>query len=235
MQLFFNLLTVLLLTIILIFNFLGYLKPLRNSVAKNQLQEGQTYSLTLKGYPKILAFLLKERISFSYIDGKVYLILHNKDTFKKVLQFYQKIKSRERKLYLASAAVKPLIEEDIAMTKKNLEKITKEYKRLKEVLQTQNMVPDFSPLEPLVAQKERETFEGWTKYWDLKREQIINGFKKVVEEPKVNLNDLETRAVRLFGNELQENLFTLYLKIKIFETRLEADTYKLEQLQTASY
>lgn len=228
MQTFFNLLTVSLLSILLFLNVFEYLKPKIGEVVKSQARTGEIYSLTLEGYPEVLNTLLEKNFSFSYIDGKVYLTLRSKEKFEKILKIYRQLKAREKKLHLASAAIKPLIEEDIATAKKTLEKLKADYNRLKDVLQAQNMVPDFSSLKGLVVEKEKETFEGWTKYWDLKREQIINDFKNPVEEPQINLADLEAKAVQFFGNELQVKLFDLYLKIKIFETRLEADTFKLE-------
>ena len=229
MQTVFNILTLTLLTVILILNLFPLLKVSKTAPSKAVKETKSFYSLTIDAKPSILKFLLKENATFSYIDGKVYLNLQNKETFKKLLSLYEETKKREKKLKLVSQALIPLIEDDIKEVQKRLKELKEDYERLKKVLQSQKMVPDFSPFQPLVVEKQRETFEGFLKYWDQKREQLLNGFKTVVKEPEINLKDLETKAMQFYGNELQAKLFNLYLKISVLESRLEADTYKLKE------
>ena len=229
MQIIFNFLTVLLLVIILSLEIFPFLKVPKAVVKESQPKKVETYTLTLPGNEEILTFLLKENLSFSYLDGKIYLTLHNKEEFQKILKLYKQTERKLKKIQLASAAVIPLIRRDIKTTQQLLGETLDDYQRLKMVLQNQNMVPDFSQLSPLVVEKQKQTFESYTKYWDLKREQILNGFKHPVEEPQINTADLENKALQFYGNELQAKLFGLYLKLKILETRLEADTYKLKE------
>jgi len=229
MQTFFNILTLILLTVILILNLFPLLKVSKTAPPKAVKETESFYSLTIDAKPLILKFLFKENATFSYINGKVYLSLRDKETFKKLLSLYEEAKKREKKLKLVSQALIPLIEDDIKEVQKRLKELKDDYERLKKVLQSQKMVPDFSPFQPLVVEKQRETFEGFLKYWDQKREQLLNGFKTVVKEPEINLKDLETKAVQFYGNELQTKLFNLYLNIQILESRLEADTYKLKE------
>ena len=229
MQIIFNFLTVLLLVIILSLEIFPFLKAPKAVVKESQPKQVEIYTLTLQGTDELLNFLLKENIGFSYIDGKIYLTIHSKEKFQKILKLYKQTEEKLKKLRLASAAVIPLIRKDIKTVQQLLEETLEDYQRLKTVLQNQNMVPDFSQLAPFVVEKQRQTFESYTKYWDLKRGQILNGFKKPVKEPQINTVDLENKALQFYGNELQAKLFGLYLKVKILETRLEADTYKLKE------
>jgi len=229
MQTVFNILTLILLTVILILNLFPLLKVSKTVSPKAVKETKSFYSLTVDAKPSILEFLLKENATFSYIDGKVYLSLRDKETFKKLLSLYEEAKKREKKLKLVSQALIPLIEDDIKEVQKRLKELKEDYERLRKVLQSQKMVPDLGLLQPFVVEKQRETFEGFLKYWDQKREQLLNGFKTVVKEPEINLKDLETKAVQFYGNELQAKLFNLYLKISVLESRLEADTYKLKE------
>ena len=206
-----------------------YLKKEKVNHIPPQKVERPNYTFTLKGNPNLAETLLKKGFFISYSEGKIFASVSNKAKALELLSYYEEYNKRKLIEKAVSYAVSKLIEKDIKKVNRNLEKLTEDYKELKNILTARGTRLDFSIFGSDVLELQREMFKKTLLYWDKKFKQLLNGYKENVKEPSVDTNQLLRRVSSVYGQDLIYRLFKLWLNIKLNKSRLAADLIKYKE------
>jgi hypothetical protein len=186
-------------------------------------------TLTLRAGVDFLPTLAEKGFKFSYYDGLVTLELPDGEKLKELLNLYGDYLKQKRTIKVASFAVAKLIEEDLKVAGEELKRWEKQYSQYASLLSVQGIKVDLTPFEKLIALKEREVFEAYSSYWDKKFEQLVEGFRFSVAEPRVDATELLKKARHFYGDDIKVGLFQAYLMKRLTAARLEADLYKYKE------
>lgn len=188
------------------------------------------YTLTLRADLDFINSLLKEDLFFSYSDGKLFVVLKNREKLKELLNLYQTYREERKKLNAASYAVKKLIKDDLKNVKRKLAKTQKDFNDLYKLLAERGINLSFSPFKEDIKELQGKVFSSYKNFWNKKLRQVLSGYKIFVETPKVETDPLLNKARSFFANELKYRLFKLFLILKLEEAHLAADLVSLKEL-----
>jgi hypothetical protein len=190
---------------------------------------GREYYLTLPADLDLAEKLLKEKFVFSYSPQGIFLSLNSTQNVEKLLNFYKKYRENLEKQNIAKKVVVNFIKENLAVLKKEYKETLTDYQKLYNIFISRGIKVNFEILKPQILEIQKETYEGYKKYWDQKLEQIEKNYTIEVTKPLLNPVNLLKKARTIYNEELKFNLFQLYLNAKILEANIAADLYKLNE------
>jgi len=194
----------------------------------------EIYTLSLNCGLDFLKFLTSKGFQFSYYDGKVFLSLRNRKVLEEILKLYGRYRKNKIEQISINFVLKHLLERDIKKTEEEIGKTEEDFKNLYRIFSERGVKPNFTIFKTYILELQKKVFEGYRTYWYKKREQILKGFSLLVEEPKFDLSELLKKAAAYYGDNLKLRLFGLYLKLKLLEAKLAADTLVYGELENGS-
>jgi hypothetical protein len=222
---------VLLLSILSLEGYLTYTLLKGKEEKKETPRVKTSYEIILRGDGNLAQLLLEKGLAFSYKKGDIEIKVENPQRLEEILKLYSHYLEEKKRLEKASFAIRSLIKEDIKLVEDKLSHLRKEYGELKGLLTSRGINVSYSPFLADITELQRKVFLSYTFYWDSKLKQLLGGFKNPVNEPSVDIKKLLQRASIFYGDDLKLRLFRLYLNIKIYESRLEADLVKYREYE----
>ncbi len=190
------------------------------------------YTLTLKVPPTFAKTLLEKGYKFEYSRGFITVRLREPQKVNEVLELYGNYTEKLQRETVLRGVIAQLIKEDIARAKAAIKYWQEQFDQIAPVLTERGIKLDFSALSERVLRKEREVFESYLRYWDMKLKQLEENYGFEVEEPSINAARLVLYAQSVFGDDVKSRLFKFYLMKKLNTARLEADLYKLHEYES---
>ena len=209
----------------------GYITFQLIKKGENLKKPPPSYEVVLKGDGELANLLLKKGWTFSYKKGDIEIKVKSPQGLGEILNLYSQYLERKKRWKEATFAVRSLIKGDIKLVEDKLSQLRKEYGELKDLLTSRGIKVSYSPFLADITELQGKVFQSYTSYWDKKLKQILDGFKNPVTEPSVDLKKLLQRGTIFYGDDLKLRLFRLYLNIKVYESRLEADLVKYREYE----
>ena len=228
-----NILSFILISLVLLLEvYTNFYKPPKVEKKEIRTKVEKNYYITLPADFNFAEQLLKKKVLFSYTPQGIFLTLHSTQEVENILKLYKTYKLKKEREKIAKGVVINFIKEDLSLLRKEYKETLQDYQKLYGIFASRGVKISFEILKPQILAVQQKTYEGYIRYWEQKLQQIEKNFTIEVNRPNVDVSALLQKAKTIYTDELKFNLFQLYLNIKVLESNIAADLYKLNEFSS---